>query len=78
MAEWPQGLASTDFWLRIPCYHLLESVTVKPPVSGWKVGSTPQGVSPDGHPQGPLVNGICTLPPHVRYIPEVTLILVEF
>jgi hypothetical protein len=22
--------SSTDFWLRIPCYHLFESVTVKP------------------------------------------------
>jgi hypothetical protein len=26
----PQGPASTDFWLWIPCYHLLGSVTVKP------------------------------------------------
>jgi hypothetical protein len=26
----PQDPASTDFQLRIPCYHLLESVTVKP------------------------------------------------
>jgi hypothetical protein len=26
----PQGLASTNFPLRIPCYRLLESVTVKP------------------------------------------------
>jgi hypothetical protein len=27
---------------------------------------------------GTLVSGLCTLPPHVRYIPRVTLILVEF
>jgi hypothetical protein len=31
-----------------------------------------------GHPLGPLVSGLCTLPPHIRYIPGVTLILVEF
>jgi hypothetical protein len=31
-----------------------------------------------GHPLGPLVNDLCTLPPHVRYTPRVTLILVEF
>jgi hypothetical protein len=30
MAEWPQGLASSDFWLWIPYYRLLESVTMKP------------------------------------------------
>jgi hypothetical protein len=31
-----------------------------------------------GHPLGPLVSGLCTLPPRVRYTPGVTLILVEF
>jgi hypothetical protein len=31
-----------------------------------------------GHPLVPLVNGLYTLPPCVRYIPGVTLILVEF
>jgi hypothetical protein len=31
-----------------------------------------------GHPLGPLVSGHCTLSFHVRYTPEVTLILVEF
>jgi hypothetical protein len=30
MAQWPRGPTSTDFLLRIPCYRLLESVTVKP------------------------------------------------
>jgi hypothetical protein len=30
VARRPQGLAFTDFWLRISCYRLLESVTVKP------------------------------------------------
>jgi hypothetical protein len=33
---------------------------------------------PASHPLGPLVNGLCTLSPHVTYIPGVTLILVEF
>jgi hypothetical protein len=32
---------------------------------------------PASHPLGPLV-GLCTVPPRVRYIPEVTLVLVEF
>jgi hypothetical protein len=30
------------------------------------------------HPLGPLVSSLCTLPPRVRYIPGVTLILVKF
>jgi hypothetical protein len=30
------------------------------------------------HPLSPLVRGLCTLPPCVRYTPGVTLILVEF
>jgi hypothetical protein len=29
VAERPRGLASTDFQLRIRCYHLLETATVK-------------------------------------------------
>jgi hypothetical protein len=29
VVERPRGLASTDFWLWIPCYRLLESVTMK-------------------------------------------------
>jgi hypothetical protein len=43
-----------------------------------KVGSVGLGVCPTHHPLGPLANGLCTLPPHVRYTPRVTLILVEF
>jgi hypothetical protein len=30
MAERPRGPTTTNFWLQIPCYRLLESVTVKP------------------------------------------------
>jgi hypothetical protein len=30
MASWPWSLASTDFQLGIPLYHLLESATVNP------------------------------------------------
>jgi hypothetical protein len=30
------------------------------------------------HPLSPLVSGLYTLPPLVRYIPGVTLILMEF
>jgi hypothetical protein len=41
----------------------------------WPVG---QGIWPIGHHLGPLVSDLCTLRPHVRYIPGVTLILVEF
>jgi hypothetical protein len=33
---------------------------------------------PAGNPLGPLVTDLCTLPPRVRYILRVTLILVEF
>jgi hypothetical protein len=42
------------------------------------VGPDGQGVWLAGHLLGPLVSGLCTLPPHVRYTPGVTLILVEF
>jgi hypothetical protein len=41
------------------------------------VGLAGQGVRPVGHPLGPLVNGLCTLPSHVKYTPGVTLILVK-
>jgi hypothetical protein len=34
-------------------------------------------VGPAGHPLGPLGSDLCTLPPRVRYIPGVTLILVN-
>jgi hypothetical protein len=29
VAEWPRGLALTDFQLWIPCYRVLESVIMK-------------------------------------------------
>jgi hypothetical protein len=45
---------------------------------GCKVGPAGQGDWLVGDPLGPLVSGLCTLPPHVRYIPGVTFILVEF
>jgi hypothetical protein len=41
----------------------------------WPAG---QAIWPAGHSLGRLVSGICTLPPQVRYIPGVTIILVEF
>jgi hypothetical protein len=44
---------------------------------GCKMGPDGQVVWSSGHPLGPLVSGLCTLPPHVKYIPEVTLIFVE-
>jgi hypothetical protein len=69
----PRGPASTDFHLRIPCYRLLESVTMKPTHERLQ-----SGASQTGHPLGPLVSSLCTLPHCVRYIPGVTLILVEF
>jgi hypothetical protein len=74
MAGRPQGPASTDFQLRIPCYLLLESVTMKPTRERLQSGAG----RPAGHLLGPLVSGLCTLPPRVRYILTVTLILVEF
>jgi hypothetical protein len=45
---------------------------------GCKVGPASQGVWPASHPLGPLVSGLCTLPPRVRYTLGVTVILVEF
>jgi hypothetical protein len=39
VAERPWGPASTEFWLRIPCYRLLESVTVKPTLEGLQSGA---------------------------------------
>jgi hypothetical protein len=78
VAGWPQVPASTNFWHQILYYNLLESVTMKPTHEWLQSGPTVQGVLPIGHPLGPLVSGLCTLPPHVRYIPRVTLILVEF
>jgi hypothetical protein len=51
---------------------------MKKHVRGCKVGSTGLGVWPASHPLGPLASGLYTLPPRVRCIPMVTLILVEF
>jgi hypothetical protein len=42
------------------------------------VGLVGQGVWLAGHPLGPDVSDLYTLPPHVRCISGVTLILVEF
>jgi hypothetical protein len=74
----PSSPASTDFKVWIPCYRLLESMLVKQTREGMQVGSVSQGVWPTGHPLVPLVSGFCTLPPPVKCIPVVTLILVEF
>jgi hypothetical protein len=69
MAGRPWSLASTDLQPGIPLYHLLESVTRKP---------THEMLQGGASRPGGLVSGLCTLPPHVRYTPGVTLILVEF
>jgi hypothetical protein len=50
---------------------------MKPTHERLQSGADQPGVWPTGHPLGPLVSSICTLP-RVRYIPGVTLILVEF
>jgi hypothetical protein len=78
MVGQPRGLASINFRLQITCYHLLESVIVKLTHERLQSGAGCHGVWPVGHPLGPLVSGLCTLPPHVRYSSGVTLILVEF
>jgi hypothetical protein len=44
MAGRPPGLASIDFQLWIPCYHLLESVTVKPTRERLQSGADRPGV----------------------------------
>jgi hypothetical protein len=44
-------------------------------LKSWPIG---QGIWPAGHPQDPLVSGLCTLSSRVTYIPRVTLILVKF
>jgi hypothetical protein len=77
-ASRPRGSTSTDLQLGIPLYRLMESVTRSQPARGCKVGPADQGVWSTGHPLDPLDSGLCTLPPHVRYNPRVTLILVEF
>jgi hypothetical protein len=42
------------------------------------VGPANHGFWPVGHPLGPSVSDLYALPPHVRYVPGVTIILVEF
>jgi hypothetical protein len=49
----------------------VESVPVKQTYEWLQSGA-------DRPPLTPLVSGLCTLAPHVRCIPVVTLILVEF
>jgi hypothetical protein len=73
VAGWPWSFASTNLQLGIPLYHLLESVTVKPTYKRLQGGAGRPAT-----PLGPLVSGLCTLPPHVRYTPGVTLILMKF
>jgi hypothetical protein len=78
MAGRPLSRASIDFQLRIPSYRLLQSVPVKPIREKLKCGAERPGTLFTGHPLGTLVSGLCTLAPHVRCIPEMTLSLVEF
>jgi hypothetical protein len=85
VADWPshvagrpQDLASTDFRLWIPCYRLLDSVTVKPTRKRLQSRAGHIGVLAGWPLPGPLVSGLCTLPPRVRYITGVTLIFLEF
>jgi hypothetical protein len=63
----PWSSASTDLLLRIALYHLIENVTMKPTHDRCKVGPVGQGVWSAGHLLGPLVSGLCTQPPRVRY-----------
>jgi hypothetical protein len=66
----PWSSASTDLQLGIHLFCLLESVIAKPTHERLKGGA--------GHPLGPLVIDLYTFPPHVKYSPGETLILVEF
>jgi hypothetical protein len=63
----PWSSASSDLQLGIPLYHLLESVITKPTHERLQGGADRQGVMLVGRPLGPLVIGLCTLPPRVRY-----------
>jgi hypothetical protein len=77
MADRPRSSSSTDLQLGIPLYHLLESIAVMPTRERLQgIRYTPENIT--NHPLGSLINGLCTLPPCVRYTPGVTLILVEF
>jgi hypothetical protein len=70
VADRPWSSASTNLQLGIPLYRLLESVTMKPTRERLQGGV--------GHPLGPLVCGLSTRPPYVRYTLRGTLIIVEF
>jgi hypothetical protein len=62
-------------------FHSTASWRASPPrklMGGYKVGLANQGVWPTDHPLGPHISGLCTQPPHVRCIPGMTHILVEF
>jgi hypothetical protein len=78
VAGWPPSPASTDFKLRILCYCLLESMPVKQTRERLQSGASHRGSLASRPPLGPLVSGLCTMPPRVRCTPTVTLILVEF
>jgi hypothetical protein len=56
MAGRPPSLASTDFKLWIPCYHLLDCVPMKQTHEMLQSGAAGQGVWSAGHSLGPLVN----------------------
>jgi hypothetical protein len=53
MAEWPPGLTSTDFWLRIPGYCLLKSVIMKPTRERLQSGAGRLGGLASRAPPGP-------------------------
>jgi hypothetical protein len=53
VAGQPRGPASTDFWFWIPCYRLLESVTVKPTRERLQSGAGWLGDLAGGPPPGP-------------------------
>jgi hypothetical protein len=52
VAGWPRDPASTNFWLRIPCYQLLESVTVKPTRERLQCGPSQPGGLASRPPSG--------------------------
>jgi hypothetical protein len=49
----PRGPAFSDFRLRIPCYHLLETVTMKPTRERLQSGASRSGGLADRPPPGP-------------------------
>jgi hypothetical protein len=84
-AGWPSNVAADHgirppptFSLGFPFIASWRVSARSQPVRCCKVGPASQRVWLTGYPLGPLVSGLSTLPPHVRYTPGVTLILVEF